>query len=88
MREIATGEQIYEERIDAPGGYFASPLLADGRVYLGSDRGTVTVVQPGDALQVLARNELGDPIIASPAVANNRFYIGSSKRLRAFGQAQ
>jgi len=44
MRKIATGKQIYEERIDAPGGYFASSLLADGRLHLGSDRGTVTVV--------------------------------------------
>jgi outer membrane protein assembly factor BamB len=87
-RDLETGKQLYEERIDAPGGYFASPVLACGRLYLASDRGTVTVVKAGDALEVLARNELGDPIFASPAVADNRLYIRSSKRLWAFGEAK
>lgn len=87
-RDLESGKLIYEERIEAPGGYFASPVLADGRLYLASDRGTVTVVKAGDALVVLARNELGDPIFASPAIADNRLYIRSSKRLWAFGLAQ
>lgn len=87
-RDLQTGKQLYEERLDAPGGYFASPVLADGRLYLASDRGTVTVVKAGDTLQVVAHNDLGDPIIASPAVADNRLYIRSAKRLWAFGDVQ
>jgi outer membrane protein assembly factor BamB len=84
-RELDTGKLIFEERIDAPGGYFASPILADGRLYLASDRGTVSVVKAGDKFEVLAHNELHDPVFASPAVSANRLYFRSSKRLWAFG---
>jgi len=83
-RDVQTGNLIYEERIDSPGGYFASPVLADGRVYLASDRGTVTVVKAGDKLEVLARNELGDPILASPGIADNTLFLRSTKQLWAF----
>jgi len=62
-----------------------SPVLADGRIYVASDRGTITVVKAGDAFEVLAHNDLGDPIIASPAMAENALYIRSAKRLWAFG---
>ncbi len=84
-RNLETGSLVYDERLDSPGGYFASPVLADGRLYLVSDRGTVTVVKAGDAFEVLARNELGEPIIASPAISDNALYIRSSGHLWAFG---
>jgi outer membrane protein assembly factor BamB len=85
-RDLETGKLIYEERIDSPGGYFASPILVGGRIYIASDRGTVTVVKPGDSLDVIARNVLGDPIIASPVISGNALYIRSSKQLWAFGE--
>ncbi|MDB6023764.1 MAG: hypothetical protein JWQ04_3621 [Pedosphaera sp.] len=85
-RELATGRLIYENRIDSPGGYFASPVVAAGRIYLASDRGTVTVVKAGDAFEVLARNELGDPIIASPVIVANTLYVRSTKQLWAFAE--
>jgi outer membrane protein assembly factor BamB len=85
-RDLETGALIYDNRIDAPGGYFASPVLADGRIYLASDRGTITVVKAGNSFEILAHNELGDPIVASPALAENTLYIRSAKKLWAFGQ--
>jgi outer membrane protein assembly factor BamB len=83
-RALDSGKLIYEERVEAPGGYYASPVLADGRIYVASDRGTVTVIKPGDALEVVAHNELGDPIMASPALADNTLYVRSAKQLWAF----
>ena len=83
-RDLKSGKLIYENRTDSRGGYFASPVLASGRIYLASDRGTVTVVKAGDAFEVLARNELDDPIIASPAIVANTLYVRSAKRLWAF----
>jgi outer membrane protein assembly factor BamB len=83
-RDLKNGKLIYEERLDSPGGYFASPTLVDGNIYVASDRGTVTVIKSGDSFQVLARNELADPILASPAVSGNTLYIRSAKQLWAF----
>ena len=83
-RDLDSGKLIYEERVGSPGGYFASPVVADGRLYLASDRGTVTVVKAGDSFEVLARNELEDPLLASPAIADNTLYLRSAKQLWAF----
>jgi outer membrane protein assembly factor BamB len=82
-RDLETGKLIYENRIDSPGGYFASPVLAGGLIYLASDRGTVTVVRAGDTFEVLARNELKEPIMASPVIVDNTLLIRSSERLWA-----
>lgn len=85
-RELETGKVIFDERLGAPGGYFASPLGADGRVYLASDAGVITVVQAADRLEVLAHNDLGEPVFASPAAVGKTLYIRSSQHLWAFGQ--
>jgi outer membrane protein assembly factor BamB len=83
-RELESGKLIYEERIDSPGAYFASPVAADGRIYVASDQGEVTVIKAGDKMEVLAHSKLGDAIAASPAVAENTLYVRSTKALWAF----
>jgi outer membrane protein assembly factor BamB len=83
-RELDSGKLIYEERIDSPGAYFASPVAADGRIYVASDQGEVTVIKAGDKMEVLAHNKLGDSIAASPAVADDTLYLRSAKKLWTF----
>jgi hypothetical protein len=77
---------VFEERLDAPGAYYASPVAADGRVYFCSDRGVVSVVKTEDQFAVLSRNELGERIMASPAMVENKLYVRSDKTLWAFGE--
>ena len=79
-----SGKLIYEERVDAPGAYFASPVAAEGRIYVASDQGEVTVIKGGDSMQVLAHNKLGEPILASPAVSDDTLFIRTAKRIWAF----
>ena len=82
-----TGQVLYEqERLGAEGEYYASPIAANGHIYLTSARGTVTTVRAGDALEVKARNELGEPVMSTPAIADNKFYVRSAKHLWAFGR--
>ena len=83
-RDLETGKLIYENRIDSPGGYFASPVLAGGLIYLSSDRGTITVVKAGNSFEVLARNEIKQPIIATPAIVENTLLVRSTEQLWAF----
>jgi outer membrane protein assembly factor BamB len=84
-RSLETGKLVFDERVDAPGGYFASPLGADGRVYLASDAGVVTVVEAGEELHVLARNDLGEGIFASPAAVDQALYVRTARHLFGFG---
>lgn len=80
----STGKILYRERINAPGPYFSAPVAAAGRVYIASSEGIVTVVKSGDTLEILAKNDLGEPIFATPAPVGDTLYIRSSRHLWAF----
>src|SRR5260221_2812025 len=84
--KAAGGEKLYEqERLGADGEYYASPVAANGHVYCSSVKGTVTVVEAGDTLQVKAHNTLGEPIFATPAIADDKLYVRTAEHLWAFG---
>jgi outer membrane protein assembly factor BamB len=81
----ATGKVIYRARIGAPGAYYASPIAAAGQVYFASSEGIVTVLSASkDQLEVLGRNQLGEDIVATPAIAGNQIYIRTLNNLYAF----
>ena len=83
--DAATGKVIYRARVGAPGAYFASPVAADGRVYFASSEGVVTVIAAaGDQLKVLARNELGAEMIATPAIVGKAIYVRTLRNLASF----
>jgi outer membrane protein assembly factor BamB len=82
-----TGQPYYEqERVGAEGEYYASPIAANGRIYLASSRGTISVIRGGDAFEVEARNELKESVMATPAIADHKVYVRSAKHLWAFGR--
>jgi outer membrane protein assembly factor BamB len=76
---------VDRQRLGAPGQYAASPIAADGRIYASSETGTVVVFRAGDTLDVLARNDLGESITATPAIAADTLYVRTAKHLWAFG---
>jgi hypothetical protein len=84
--ETKSGRVLYQdERLDAPGDYYASLVAGGGKVIAISQKGTATVLEAGDTLRVLARNELGAPVMATPALVQNTLYIRTTTELIAFG---
>ncbi len=84
--DAITGAIVYQaERLDSPGDYYSSAIGADGRVYVASQKGTVVVLDAGDAPRVLARNQMGEPVFATPAVLDGRIYLRTAKYLYVFG---
>jgi outer membrane protein assembly factor BamB len=83
--DAASGKVIYRARVGASSAYFASPIAADGRVYLSSSEGIVTVIAAdADQLKVLSRNEVGEDIIATPAISGDSIYVRTLRNLYAF----
>jgi outer membrane protein assembly factor BamB len=72
--ELATGKKLYEERLHG-GKYRASPVYADGKIYVTAHEGFVTVVKAGPKFETLADNKLDDNFSASPAISNGRIYM-------------
>lgn len=83
-----TGNELFRERIGAAGQYVASPIAAGDKVLAASVRGVVTVIEAGDKLKVLASNDLGEKIFATPAVAGNIIYLRTVDHLYAFGESE
>lgn len=89
--DAKTGKEVYRERVGAPGPYYASPVAANGHVYLTSlNDGVVTVLKAGgEKPQVVAQNPaLGERTAATPAIADDCIYIRTEKHLYAFGPAK
>ena len=69
-----TGAVILDrQRLPGLGDLYASPIEADGRIYITDREGTTLVLERGDKLKVLSTNRLGEPIDASPAVVGKQF---------------
>jgi outer membrane protein assembly factor BamB len=66
--------------------YFSSPVAADGKVFLISETGIVTVLKAGGQQEILAVNELDDECFATPAIADGRIYIRTRSTLYCFGK--
>ncbi len=85
----ATGQATKEGRSkDAPGDYTASPIAADGKVFIASVNGKVTVLKAGAQWDVLGVNDLGDEIHATPALSGGRLYVRTRGTLYCFGAAK
>ena len=59
--------------------------MGDGKIYAASARGVVAVFKVGEELEVIARNNLGERIMATPAIMDGKIYIRTEKSLFAFG---
>lgn len=84
---LAGGDEIYYERIPHRAhGFSASPVAADGKIYLAGEDGLVFVVEAGTELKLLAKNPLGEPLMATPALSDGVMYLRGSKHLFAVGK--
>lgn len=76
------GKLLWERsRIGNFGDYYASSIAADGRVYIAGKNGFIVVLQDGPELKVLGKNDIGEDIIASPAIADGRLYVRTRENL-------
>lgn len=81
-----TGELIYQQRI-APGGYFASPVGADGKLYFAGEDGDVFVVKAGAQYELLATNPIGEAMLATPAISEGMIYVRTISHVYGIGDA-
>ena len=81
----ATGRMLKQGRSpNALGEYYASPVAADGKVFLASTEGKITVLKAGVEWEVLTVNEVGDEIDATPALSQGRIYVRTRGAIYCF----
>ncbi len=77
--DAKTGELIWQSRIG--GEYSASPVYADGRIWLFSEDGKGTVMKPGRSFELVAENQLPDGLLASPAISGKALFLRTRTHL-------
>jgi outer membrane protein assembly factor BamB len=83
------GRQVYRVRIGRGGNTFSSsPWVQDGRIYCLSETGETFVVRAGDEFEIIARNDLDEMSLATPAIANGSLFIRTASRLFRIEQAR
>jgi len=85
--DLKTGEEVYRQRLPLVGsGFSASPVAADGKIYLSNEDGEMLVIAAGAKFAHLATNSMGELLMASPALSEGVMYVRSSQSLFAIGR--
>jgi outer membrane protein assembly factor BamB len=82
-----TGEEIYRHRVGGNGATFsASPVAADGNLYLASEDGTVYVIKAGLEYELVAANPVEELVMATPAIADHMLYVRTRHHVLGIGE--
>ena len=84
---LKTGEELYRQRLPVIGsGFSASPVAADGKIYLSNEDGEIIVVAAGQKFSHIATNTMGELLMATPALSDGVMYVRSAGSLFAVGK--
>jgi outer membrane protein assembly factor BamB len=79
----ATGERVYEQRV-TPSRFTASPIVVGDRILLTDEEGTNYVIAPGPVYKLIQQNAVGEPCMATPAIADKTLVVRTIHNLYAF----
>ena len=84
--ETENGKTLWgPKRIQNESAYFASPIYGDGKIYIAGENGFVVVLKNSPKLEILAKNDIGDAIVGTPAIADGRIVIRTRTKLICVG---
>jgi outer membrane protein assembly factor BamB len=86
--DLKTGAALWGPSRLKSGTYSASPVIADGRVYVTNEEGLTSVFKAGPTFELLAENPLGDYTLSSPAISQGQIFIRTAAHLFAIGKRQ
>jgi outer membrane protein assembly factor BamB len=85
--DLKTGAEIYRQRLPYIGsGYSASPVAADGKIYLSSEDGEMLVVAAGREFKILGTNSMGELLMATPALSEGIMFVRAAESVFAVGR--
>lgn len=84
---VKTGEEVYRQRMPEIGsGFSASPVAADGKIYISSEDGEIFIIGAGKTFKHIATNSMDELLMATPALSEGVMYVRSSQSVAAIGR--
>ncbi len=84
--DAKTGQEFYGQQRLKPGTYSASPVLADGKIYVTNEDGLTSVIKAGPKFEVLAESDLNEYCLSSPAFSGGQLFIRTGQFLYCIGK--
>ncbi|MDZ4799347.1 MAG: PQQ-binding-like beta-propeller repeat protein [Bryobacteraceae bacterium] len=84
--EVRTGRKVYEERLGTGGSFTSSPIAADGKIYVSNEEGRTFVITAGPKFVVAAMNEMGEPVMSTPALSERVMYVRTPGNVLAIAE--
>jgi len=81
--EAKTGNRVYQQRVGPGGAFTASPIAAAEKLYIATEEGDVYVVKAGPQFELLAKNSVGEPVLATPALSGDLLIVRGARHLFA-----
>lgn len=85
--DAKTGDILKNGRIKGTGAYYASAVAGDGKVYLVSEKGVISVLKAGGEWEVLSSRDLMERTVATPVVSGGKLFVRSEAAVYCFGKA-
>jgi len=82
--DVKTGERIYRTRTGGRGTHYASPLIADGKIFTTAGDGHISILTLGAKPEILAINDMQEGVYATPAIVDGTIYVRTHSALFAF----
>jgi outer membrane protein assembly factor BamB len=84
---LKTGEEVYRQRLPHQGGGFsASPVAADGKIYLSGEDGDIFVVKAGPKFELVATNSMSELLMATPAISSGIMFVRTQHHVFAISK--
>lgn len=82
--DLESGERVYRKRTGGSGTHYASPIIAAGHLYIADGNGRIVVMTLGASADIVATNEMGESVYATPAISGDCLYLRTHSALYAF----
>ncbi len=86
LLDIATGEMLHQGRAAGRGNYYSSLVAGDGKVYMASESGVMTVFQAGREWKILSSYDFGERMMATPVISHGVFFVRTDAALYSFAK--
>ena len=82
--DASNGEMLHQGRAEGRGNYYASLVAGDGKVYMTSESGVMTIFKAGKEWKILASHDFGERTMATPVISNGEMLIRTEEALYCF----
>jgi len=84
--DAKTGARVYRARVGGGGAFAASPIAADGKLYLSSEDGDIFVARAGRQYEELAKNSMKEVIMSTPAISDGLMIVRTLGHVYGIGE--